>query len=101
MSDTHTSHISTEAMNEFIRQLFVCHWVLGQMINRIIERASDQDEDPDQKLARPDPYSMISDAIGNVVGRHGGRRIEEATELIDEIMDAISDDARIFPATPE
>jgi hypothetical protein len=29
--------------------------------------------------------------------RHGAKRIKEATELIDEVMEAISDDSRIFP----
>jgi hypothetical protein len=100
MSDIQTSPISSDALDEFIRQLFVCHWVLGQMINGIIERASDENEDPDQELASPDAYSMIRDAIGGVVGRHGGQRIEAASNLIDEVMDAISDDARIFPPAP-
>ncbi|MBV8221256.1 MAG: hypothetical protein JO325_22555 [Solirubrobacterales bacterium] len=100
MSDTQTSPISNEGLDEFIRQLFVCHWVLGQMINGIIQRSSDEQEDPDQKPATPDAYSMIREAIGNVVVRHGGQRIEAATKLIDEVMDAISDDVRIFPPAP-
>jgi len=36
-----------------------------------------------------------------VVNRHGAQRIKEATELIDEVMDAISDDTDIFPGDEE
>lgn len=94
------SPISNEVLDEFIRQLFVCHWVLGQMINGMIERASNEQEDPDQAPVTPDAYSMIRDAIGDVVGRHGGQRIEAASNLLEGVMDAISDDARVFPPSP-
>ena len=100
MSDKQTFPISNEALDEFIRQLFVCHWVLGEMIAGMIERTRDEQEDPDQEPTGPDAYSMIRDAIGDVVGRHGGQRIATATDLIDEVMDAISDDPRIFPPAP-
>jgi hypothetical protein len=93
MNDSQTSPIGREALNEFIRQLFACHWVMGQMINGMLERARSEEPDTDQ-----DAYSMVRSAIGEVVDRHGDARIEAATKLIDEVMEAISDDSRIFPA---
>jgi hypothetical protein len=98
MCDTQTVRITREALDEFIRQLFVCHWVLGQMIARMLERAQSDAHDADQE---PDhAYSLVRGAIGEVVGRHGTRQIEATTRLIDEVMDAISDDGRIFPPDP-
>lgn len=96
MSDTKTSQISREALDEFIRQLFVCHWVLGQMIAGMVERARSDHHDANQE-PDTDAYSMVRNAIGEVVGRHGPQQMEAATKVIDEVMDAISDDARIFP----
>jgi hypothetical protein len=96
MSDTHTSPITREALDEFIRQLFVCHWVLGQMITGMLERARPEQDDADQEPT--DAYSMVRAAIAEVVDRLGAQQIEAATKLIDEVMDAISDDPRIFPA---
>ena len=93
MSDSQTSPIGREALDEFIRQLFACHWVLGQMINGMLERARSEQLDTDH-----DAYALIRSAIGKVVDRHGAGGIEAATNLIDEVMDAISDDSRIFPA---
>jgi hypothetical protein len=97
MSDAH-SPITGEALDEFIRQLFVCHWVLAEMITEMLERAHLEQHDADEEPT--DAYSMIRTAIGAVVDRHGARRIEAATSLIDEVMDAISDDDRIFPPDP-
>ncbi|MGN6871857.1 MAG: hypothetical protein ACTHMY_25990 [Solirubrobacteraceae bacterium] len=82
-------------MDEFIRQLFVCHWVLGQMIAGMIERARSDEHDVEQEP--DDAYSLVRSAIGEVVDRHGARQIDATTKLIDEVMDAISDDRRIFP----
>ncbi|HUA47438.1 MAG TPA: hypothetical protein VMA77_19540 [Solirubrobacteraceae bacterium] len=96
MSDTQTPPITREAFDEFIRQLFVCHWVLGQMITGMLERAQSDQHDADQ-APHADAYSMIRSAIGEVVDRYGARQIEAASSLIDEVMDAISDDGRIFP----
>jgi len=99
MSDIQTSPIAREALDEFIRQLFVCHWVLGQMITGMLERARREQHDADQEPTA-DAYSMVRSAIAEVVDRHGAQRIEAATKLIDEVIDAISDDDRIFPADP-
>jgi len=99
MSDTQTPPITREALEEFIRQLFVCHWVLGQMITGMLERAQSEQHDADQE-ATTDAYSMIRSAIAAVVDRHGAQQIEAATKLIDEVIDAISDDDRIFPTDP-
>jgi hypothetical protein len=97
MSDKQTSPITREALDEFIRQLFVCHWVLGHMITGMRERARSEHDDASQDTSK-DAYSMIRNAIDQVVDQHGAQRIEAATQLIDEVMDAISDDERIFPA---
>jgi hypothetical protein len=98
MSDTNASPITREALDEFIRQLFVCHWVLGQMIDGMVRRARsnrhDAHHEPD------DAYSLIRTAIGGVVDRHGAQQIAATTRLVDEVMDAISDDRRIFPPDP-
>jgi len=99
MSDTQRSPITHEALNEFVRQLFVCHWVLGQMITGMLERAQREQHGAGEEPTT-DAYSMIRTAIAEVVDRHGARQIEAATKLIDEAMDAISDDDRIFPADP-
>jgi hypothetical protein len=98
MSGPPTSPIAREVLDEFIRQLFVCHWVLGQMIAGLLERARSEQDDPGQEAGTADAYSMIRNAIADVVDRHGARRIEAATKLVDEVMDSISDDRRIFPA---
>jgi hypothetical protein len=97
MSDGQTSPIGREALDEFIRQLFACNWVLGEMIARMLERAR-LGHDADEEPIAEDAYSMIRGAIGEVVGRHGAQQIEAATTLIDEVLDAISNDIRIFPA---
>jgi hypothetical protein len=99
MSDTQTPPVTQEALDEFIRQLFVCHWVLGQMIAGMLERARLEQDDPEGEPAS-DAYSMVRMAIGEVVDRHGAQQLEAATRLIDEVMDAISDDDRIFPPGP-
>lgn len=98
MSDPQPPPIAREALDEFIRQLFVCNWVLGQMIAGMLERAAR--DDGDQEPITADAYSMIRSAIGEVVDRHGARAIEAAAKLIDEVMAAISDDSRIFPVVP-
>jgi hypothetical protein len=69
------------------------------MITGMLERARFEQHDADQR-PDADAYSMIRSAIGEVVDRHGAREIEAASSLIDEVMDAISDDGRIFPAAP-
>jgi hypothetical protein len=99
MSDTQTSPIAPEGLDEFIRQLFVCHWVLGQMIAGMLERARSGQHDADQ-APTDDAYTLVRGAIREVVDRHGAQQIEAATKLIDEVMDAISDDRRIFPPEP-
>jgi hypothetical protein len=98
MSDPNTSPIRQEALDEFICQLFACNWVLGRMIEVLLERAGSEAHDAEPINTRA--YSMIRRAIGEVVDRHGAREIEAATGLIDEVMGAISDDSRIFPADP-
>jgi hypothetical protein len=100
MSDTQTSPVAREALDEFIRQLFVCHWVLGQMIAGMLERGRSEQHDADQE-PDVDAYSMVRAAIGEVVDRHGAQQIGAATKLIDDVMDAISDNDRIFPSDPE
>lgn len=99
MRDTETSTITREALDEFIRQLFVCHWVLGQMIAGMLERARLDRHDVDHEPVA-DAYSMVRSAIGEVVDRHGAQQIEPATKLIEEVTDAISNDGRIFAADP-
>jgi hypothetical protein len=99
MSDMQTSPITREALDEFIRQLFMCHWVLGQMITGMLERARLEHHGADEEPTT-DAYSMIRTAIAEVVDRHGARQVEAATKLIDEVVDAISDDDNIFPADP-
>jgi hypothetical protein len=98
MSDPQTSPLTREALDEFIRQLFVCNWVLGQMIAGMLERAGSERDDEEGEPVTNDAYSMIRCAIGEVVNRHGAQQLESATNLIDEVMDAISDDSRIFPS---
>ncbi len=97
MNDPHISAITPEALDEFIRQLFACNWVLGQMIAGMIERAQSDPDDADQASSTDDAYSMIRRAIGQLVDRHDSRQIEAARNLIDEVLDAISDDKQIFP----
>jgi hypothetical protein len=97
MSDSQTYPISREALDEFIRQLFACNWVLGEMIAGMLERARSEQHDADQEPITTHAYSLIRGAIAEVVDRHGAREIEAATKLIDEVMDAIGDDTRIFP----
>jgi hypothetical protein len=97
MSDLQTSPIPSDALDEFIRQLFVCHWVLGEMIAGMLERAQSEQHDADQEPITDRAYSVIRSAIGEVVDRHDARQIEAATKLIDEVMDAIADDGRVFP----
>jgi hypothetical protein len=99
MGDAQISPIPREALDEFIRQLFVCHWVLGEMITAMLERARSERHDVDQEPTT-DAYAMVRSAIREVVDQHGPQRIFAATKLIDEVMDAISDDDRIFPASP-
>ncbi|HTX10050.1 MAG TPA: hypothetical protein VME22_15635 [Solirubrobacteraceae bacterium] len=101
MTNYQPPSITREELDEFIRQLFVCHWVLGQMIAGMLERAWSEPDDGDQDLVPDDHYSLIRRAIAEVVNRHGAQRIKEATELIDEVMDAISDDTDIFPGDEE
>ncbi len=97
MTNPETPSITRDELDEFIRQLFVCHWILGQMISEKLERAWAEQDDANQDPMSADHYSLIGRAIGDVVDRHGAKRIKEATELIDEVMEAISDDSRIFP----
>jgi hypothetical protein len=98
MTDPQISPIAREALDEFICQLFGCNWVLGEMIARMVERAGSEPHDAGQEPITTRPYSMIRSAIGEVVDRHGAQQIEAATKLIDEVMEAISGDIRIFPA---
>jgi hypothetical protein len=98
MSDPQTSPIGREALDEFIRQLFVCNWVLGEMIARMLDGARSEHHDAGQEPVTTDAYSMIRSAISEVIDRHGAQQTEAATKLIDEVMAAISEDSRIFPA---
>lgn len=100
MRDPQKSSITSEALDEFIRQLFVCNWVLGQMITELLERARSEAHTADQRPMDTCAYALIRSAISEVVDRHRAPEIESATKLIDEVMDAISDDRRIFPADP-
>lgn len=96
MSDSQTYPISREVLDEFIRQLFACNWVLGEMIAVMLERARSEQHDADQEPIPDHAYSLIRSAIGEVVDRHGARQIEAATKLIDEVMDAIADHSPVF-----
>jgi hypothetical protein len=100
VTDQQTSTIPREALDEFIRQLFACNWVLRQVIARLLERARSESDDATQAPVTDDAYSMIRSAIREVVDRNGPRRIEAATNLMDEVLNAISDDSTIFPADP-
>jgi hypothetical protein len=99
MSDQHTSPISREALDEFICQPFGCNWVLGQLIAAVLQRAQSRPESADTP-ATDEAYSLIRDAIGDIVDRHGAQELEISTRLIEEVMDAISDDEGIFPPDP-
>ncbi len=57
MSDTQTSPIARDALDEFIRQLFVCHWVLGRTIAGMLERGRTQQHAADRE-PEADAYSM-------------------------------------------
>jgi hypothetical protein len=94
MTNSHTSPLSREALDEFIRQLFACHWVLGQMIAGMLERAQSGQY---QGAIPDDVYSMIRSAIRDVVDRYGAKQIAASTKLIDEVIEAISNDSRLFP----
>jgi hypothetical protein len=100
VSEPQTSPIAQDALDEFIRQLFVCNWVLGELITEMLGRARSERHEADQEPITTRAYSVIRGAIGDVVDRHGAQQIAAATKLIDEVMDAISDDSRIFPADP-
>lgn len=97
MSGSQTREIDREALDEFIQQLFGCNWVLGQMISGMLERARSERHDADQEPMTDDAYSLIRSAIGEVADRHGPQQIEAATKLIDDVLEAISDDRHIFP----
>jgi hypothetical protein len=73
--------------------------VLGEMIERMVQRALSGQHDEDQDLITR-MYSMIRTAIGEEVDQHGPGQIYLTTKLIEETMDAISDDERIFPPDP-
>lgn len=90
--------MSRDALDEFIRQLFVCNWVLSQLITGLLERARVGPPDGEGEPITTCAYSMIRGAIGEVVAHRGAEQIEAARVLIEEVMDAISDDRRIFPA---
>jgi hypothetical protein len=90
-----SSPVAREALDEFIRQLFECHWVLAQMIAGMIERAQSEHRPTDQEA--PDAYALIRNAIGEVARRHGTQEIGASTRLIDEVMEAVSADGQIFP----
>ena len=63
MSGPETSPIGGELLDEFIRQLFACNWVLGQMIAAMLERAQSGQLDAEEEPPDSDAYSLIRSAI--------------------------------------
>jgi predicted nucleic acid-binding protein len=58
MSDPQTPPITRDALNEFIRQLFVCNWVLGELIAGMLERARAAQLDGEEEPMTDDAYPI-------------------------------------------